>query len=265
MSASVKIVVPVKRVPNPDDAVRVPADGASLGLSPSSKTGINGFCDLALEAALRLRGKHGGGEIVVVSVGPRGTEEVLRHGLSRGADRAVHVVVEEGVDSSVVAELLAAAIAKETPHLVVMGKSASDDDASQVGQRVAQLLGWPDAFAAISIDVTGDLSTATFRCESDGGELTLNMDLPAVVIVDVRIVDEAKLPSLPNILKAKKKELKAVTPAELGVEITPRVTRGRYLALPERGGCTMVDSPAALLDALKSTRGVDLVGQGGAA
>jgi electron transfer flavoprotein beta subunit len=216
-----KILVPLKRVPDPDTKVRLAADGAAIE-TDGVKFAVNPFDAIALEEALRLR--EGGAavtEIVVVSIGGESCAEQLRSGLAMGADRAILVRTDAALDSLAVAKVLAGVCRREQPGLVLLGKQAIDDDSNQAGQMLAALLGQPQATFVSKLALEGGLA----RCarETDAGIETITVPLPAVVTADLRL-NEPRYVSLPGIMKAKKKPLEETTPDALGVSAASRTT-----------------------------------------
>ena len=187
-----KILVPVKRVLDANVRPRLSADGASVDLA-KAKMGINPFCEIAVEEAVRLREAGTASEVVVVSIGPAEAQDVLRAALAMGADRAILIEADADVETLAVAKLLKAVVAQEQPDLVIAGKQAIDDDSNQTGQMLAALLGWPQATFASAIAVDG--KTITVTREVDGGLQTLRLDLPALVTADLRL-NEPRYPSL---------------------------------------------------------------------
>ena len=214
-----KILVPLKRVPDPDTKIRVAADGAGID-TDGVKFAVNPFDSIAVEEALRLKEKGAAtGEIVVVTIGGDECAEQLRSGLAMGADRAILVKTTAALDSLAVAKILAAVCRKEQPGLVLMGKQAIDDDSSQAGQMLAALLGVGQVTFVSKVDVQG--GTATCLRETDAGIETLTVTLPAVLTADLRL-NEPRYVSLPGIMKAKKKPLEETSPEALGVVATSR-------------------------------------------
>lgn len=214
-----KILVPVKRVVDYNVKIRVKADGSGVETA-NVKMSMNPFDEIAVEEAVRLKEKGKATEIVAVTIGPKAAEETLRTALAIGADRALHVPHDGEVQPLAVAKTLAKLVEKESPQLVILGKQAIDDDCNQTGQMLAALLGWGQATFASKVEV-GDGSVTVTR-EIDGGLETLELKLPAIITVDLRL-NEPRYASLPNIMKAKKKPLEAVEAAALGVDLTPRL------------------------------------------
>lgn len=216
-----KILVTVKRVPDPETTIKVKPDALGI-VTDNVKWVINPFCEIAIEEALRIKEKLGEGEIVLVSIGTKTAQEQLRTGLAMGADRAILVLSETDLDPSAVAAVLAKLVGEEKPRLVLMGKQAIDDDSNQVGQMLAELLGWPQACFASEVALAADRMRAKVTREVDGGLETVDIPLPAIITADLRL-NEPRYASLPGIMKARKKELKEIPVATLGVDITPKV------------------------------------------
>jgi electron transfer flavoprotein beta subunit len=242
-----KILVPVKRVLDANVRPRLTADGASVDLA-KAKMGINPFCEIAVEEAVRLREAGAASEVVVVSIGPVEAQEVLRSALAMGADRAI-LVEADGVETLAVAKLLKAIVVQEQPDLVIAGKQAIDDDSNQTGQMLAAMLGWPQATFASSIAVDGKAVSVTR--EVDGGLQTLKLDLPALVTADLRL-NEPRYPSLPNVMKARKKAITMMKPADLGVDITPRLKVLKLAEPAVRQGGVRLNSVSELVDRLSN-------------
>jgi electron transfer flavoprotein beta subunit len=182
---------------------------------------MNPFDEIAVEEAVRLKEKGVATEVVAVSIGVAAAQETLRTALAMGADRAIHVLTDVETQPLAVAKTLKALVDKEQPHLVVLGKQAIDDDANQTGQMLAALLGWPQGTFASKVEITDGHATVTR--EVDGGLETVRITLPAVVTADLRL-NEPRYASLPNIMKARKKTIDVIKPADLGVDVTPRLT-----------------------------------------
>ena len=213
-----KVLVPVKRVLDYNVKPRVKADGTGVDLA-NVKMSMNPFDEIAVEEAIRLKDK-GVTEIVVVSIGEQKAQETLRTALAMGADRAILVVSEDRVEPLGVAKLLAKIVAEESPDLVILGKQAIDDDNNQTGQMLAGLLGWAQGTFASKVEIQ-DGHVAVTR-EIDGGSETDTLKLPAIITTDLRL-NEPRYASLPNIMKAKSKPMAQKTPADYGVDVTPRV------------------------------------------
>ncbi len=244
-----KILVAIKPVPNPDEKVKIKGDGTGIVLD-NVKTVVNPFCEIAVEEALRIREKSAG-EVVIVTVGPKESEQQVRTALAMGADRAVLVEAAAGLDPLGVAKVLAKVAAEEKPDLVLIGKQAVDEDNNQVGQILSALLSRPQATFASKIEIAPDGTKARVTREVDGGLETIEVDLPAVVTADLRL-NEPRYASLPGIMKAKKKEVKVVPVASLGVDVTPKVRVLDYAAPTQRAGGRRVADVPELLAKLKN-------------
>ncbi len=244
-----KILVAIKPVPNPDEKVKIRPDGSGIVLD-NIKMVINPFCEIAVEEALRIKEKQGG-EVVILAIGPKEGEQQIRTALAMGADRAILVEAEKGLDSLAVAKYMAKIVGQEKPDMVLMGKQAVDDDNNQVGQILAALLNWPQATFASKVEFLEENKKAHVGRETDGGIETIEVPLPCVVTTDLRL-NEPRYASLPGIMRAKKKELKAIPAASLGVDAAPRV-RLLSLAPPkERAGGRKVADVADLVAKLKN-------------
>ena len=251
-----KILVPVKRVIDYNVKVRVKADGTGVDLA-NVKMSMNPFDEIAVEEAIRIREKGGADEIVAVSIGVKQAQETLRTALAMGADRAILVVATENVNEDIeplaVAKILKAVIDAEAPGLVIAGKQAIDNDMNATGQMLAALLGWPQATFASKLEL-GD-GKATVTREVDGGLQVIDVNLPAIVTVDLRL-NEPRYASLPNIMKAKKKPLDEKTPADYGVDTTPRLKVVKTDEPPTRSAGVKVGSVDELVEKLKTEAGV---------
>lgn len=243
-----KILVPVKRVVDFNVKIRVKPDGSGVDLA-NVKMSMNPFDEIAVEEAVRLKEKGIATEIIAVSCGVAGCQETLRTALALGADRAILVESTEELQPLAVAKLLAAIAEKEAPQLVILGKQAIDDDANQVGQMLAALLDWPQATFASKVDIDG--TSATVKREVDGGLETIVVTLPAVVTTDLRL-NEPRYATLPNIMKAKKKQLDVVTPAALGVDVAPRLSTLKVVEPKKRTGGGRVADVAELVSKLRN-------------
>ena len=215
-----KVLVPVKRVIDYNVKVRVKADNSGVELA-NVKMAMNPFDEIAVEQALRLKEAGGAEEVVVVSIGPAQNQETIRTALAMGADRGIHIEALHDIEPLAVAKLLKAVVERENPGLVLVGKQAIDDDCNQTGQMLAALLGWAQGTFVSALDVVGN--TAKIVREVDGGLEHLEIKMPAIVSVDLRL-NEPRYASLPNIMKAKKKPLDSLTVDDLGVHIKPRLT-----------------------------------------
>jgi electron transfer flavoprotein beta subunit len=214
-----KILVPVKRVIDFNVRPRVKADGSGVDLA-NVKMSMNPFDEIAVEEAIRLKEKGAATEVVAVSVGPAKAQETLRTALAMGADRAILIETEETAEPLAVAKILKGVFDEEQPGLVVMGKQAIDDDSNQTGQMLAALTGRPQGTFASKVEVESDHAVVTR--EIDGGLETVRIALPAIVTTDLRL-NEPRYASLPNIMKARSKPLATKTPADYGVDMTPRL------------------------------------------
>src|SRR5918996_4676802 len=247
-----KILVPVKRVIDYNVKPRVKMDGSGVDLA-NVKMSMNPFDEIAVEEAIRLKEAGKAEEVVVVSIGPAQAQETLRTALAMGADRGILIKVDGTVEPLAVAKLLKGVIEVEGPTLVILGKQAIDDDANQTGQMLAALLGWSQATFASKLELGADRAKVTR--EVDGGLQAIEVMLPSIVTVDLRLNDP-RYASLPNIMKAKKKPLEEKTPADFGVSVEPRL---KVLATEEpsvRKAGVKVGSVAELLDKLKNEVGV---------
>lgn len=215
-----KILVPVKRVLDYNVKPRVKADGSGVDLA-NVKMSMNPFDEIAVEEAIRLKEKGVATEVIAVSIGEAKAQETLRTALAMGADRAILVTHEGVVEPLAVAKILAKIAAEEAPGLVILGKQAIDDDNNQTGQMLAALTGWAQGTFASKVEVEGESVSVTR--EVDGGLETVRLKLPAIVTTDLRL-NEPRYASLPNIMKAKSKPLAQKTPADYGVDMTPRLT-----------------------------------------
>ena len=215
-----KVLVPVKRVIDYNVKVRVKADNSGVELA-NVKMAMNPFDEIAVEQALRLKEAGGADEVVAVSIGPAQNQETIRTALAMGADRGIHIEASHDIEPLAVAKSLKAVVERENPGLVLVGKQAIDDDCNQTGQMLAALLGWAQGTFVSALEVTGD--KAKVVREVDGGLEHLEISMPAIVSVDLRL-NEPRYASLPNIMKAKKKPLDSLTVDDLGVDITPRLT-----------------------------------------
>ncbi|HET9630664.1 MAG TPA: electron transfer flavoprotein subunit beta/FixA family protein [Novosphingobium sp.] len=244
-----KILVPVKRVIDYNVKPRVKSDGTGVDLA-NVKMSMNPFDEIAVEEGIRLKEKGVGTELIVVSVGPAKAQETLRTALAMGADRAILVQVDDGVEVEplAVAKILKAIVDEEQPGLVIAGKQAIDDDSNQVGQMLAALTGRPQGTFASKVEVSGD-SVAVTR-EVDGGLETVSLKLPAIVTTDLRL-NEPRYASLPNIMKAKSKPLATKTPADCGVDIAPRLKTLKVAEPPVRQAGIKVADVDALVAKLK--------------
>ena len=243
-----KILVPVKRVVDYNVKVRVKPDNSGVDIA-NVKMSMNPFCEIAVEEAVRLKEKGVATEVVAVSAGVAQCQETLRNAMAIGADRGILIETDVELQPLAVAKLLKAIVEKEQPGLVLLGKQAIDDDANQTGQMLAALLGWGQATFASKVEVAGDLATVTR--EVDGGLETISLKLPAIITTDLRL-NEPRYATLPNIMKAKKKQLDVFKPADLGVDVSPRLVTIKVDEPPKRQGGVKVADVAALVDKLKN-------------
>ena len=243
-----KLLVAVKRVIDANVKVRVKADGSGVETA-NVKMAMNPFCEIAVEEAIRLKEAGKATEIVAVSAGPAACQETIRTALAMGADRGIHIATDVELQPLAVAKLLKAVVDKERPGLVILGKQAIDDDCNQTGQMLAALLGWPQGTFASKLAPADGRVTVTR--EVDGGLETVELKMPAVITTDLRL-NEPRYASLPNIMKAKKKPIESLTPAQLGVDPAPRLKTLRVVEPPKRKSGVKVKSAAELVDKLRN-------------
>lgn len=243
-----KILVAVKRVVDYNVKVRPKSDGSGVDLA-NVKMSINPFCEIAVEEALRLKEKGIATEIVAVSVGEKSCQEQIRTALALGADRGILVETDAELQPLAIAKLLKAVVDKEQPQIIILGKQSIDGDNNQTGQMLAALTGYSQGTFASAVTVEGD-KIALVR-EVDGGLQTLSLKLPVIVTTDLRL-NEPRYASLPNIMKAKKKPLDTLTPAELGIDPAPRVKTLKVEPPAERKAGIKVATVADLVEKLKN-------------
>jgi electron transfer flavoprotein beta subunit len=243
-----KVLVPVKRVVDYNVKVRVKADGTGVETA-NVKMSMNPFDEIAVEEAVRLKEKGVATEIIAISAGPTAAQEQIRTALAMGADRGILVEHDGVLEPLAVAKLLKAIVAKESPELVILGKQAIDDDMNATGQMLAALLGWGQGTFASKIEKDGDALKVTR--EVDGGLETVSLKLPAIVTTDLRL-NEPRYASLPNIMKARKKPIETVKPADLGVDATPRLTVLKVEEPPKRQAGRKVASVEELVAVLRN-------------
>ncbi len=248
-----KILVPVKRAVDYNVKIRVKSDQTGIELA-NVKMSMNPFDEIAIEEATRLKEAGTASEIVAVTIGPDKAQETLRTAMAIGADRGILVQTDAptdigGVEPLAVAKTLKALVEKENPDLVIMGKQSIDDDSNQTGQMLAALLGWPQGTFASKVELAD--GSANVTREIDGGLETLSLKLPAIITTDLRL-NEPRYAKLPDIMKAKKKQLDTMTPDELGVDYTPRLAVVSVKEPEERKGGGKVDSVDELVDKLKN-------------
>lgn len=243
-----KALVAVKRVVDFNVKVRVKDDNSGMDLA-NVKMSMNPFDEIAVEEAVRLKEKGVVTEVVAVSCGTTASQETLRTAMAIGADRAILVETAEELQPLAVAKLLKALADKEQPQLVLLGKQAIDDDANQTGQMLAALAGWPQGAFASKVEIADGKATVTR--EVDGGLETVAITLPAVITSDLRL-NEPRYVTLPNLMKAKKKEIVIVTPADLGVDVTPRLKTLKVSEPPQRSAGVKVADVPELVDKLRN-------------
>jgi electron transfer flavoprotein beta subunit len=243
-----KIIVPVKRVVDYNVKVRVKSDGSGIETS-GVKMSMNPFDEIAVEEAVRLKEKGIATEIIAVSMGVPQCAETIRTALAMGADRGILVETDADLQPLAVAKLLRAIVDQEQPRIVILGKQAIDDDMSATGQMLAALLGWSQGTFASKLAVEGD--TLTVTREVDGGLETVALTLPSIVTTDLRL-NEPRYASLPNIMKARKKPIATMRPADLGVDVTPRLTVIKVSEPPKRKAGQKVKSVAELVNKLRT-------------
>jgi electron transfer flavoprotein beta subunit len=243
-----KVLVPVKRVVDYNVKVRVKSDGSGVDIA-NVKMSMNPFDEIAVEEATRLKEKGVVTEIIAVSVGVTQCQETLRTAMAIGADRAILIETDADVQPLAVAKVLKALIDKEKPDLIILGKQAIDDDANQTGQMLAALAGLPQGTFASKVEVADGKVSVTR--EVDGGLETVKLSLPAVITTDLRL-NEPRYVTLPNIMKAKKKPLEVLKPADLGVDVTPRIKTLSVAEPAKRSAGIKVADVATLVDKLKN-------------
>ncbi len=243
-----KVLVPVKRVVDYNVKVRVKSDGSGVDIA-NVKMSMNPFDEIAVEEAVRLREQGKATEVIAFSAGPQQCQETIRTALAMGADRGILVETDAEVQPLAVAKVLKALIDKEKPDLIILGKQAIDDDSNQTGQMLAALAGLPQGTFASKVEVAGGKVAVTR--EVDGGLETVSLSLPAVITTDLRL-NEPRYVTLPNIMKAKKKPLETVKPADLGVDVAPRVKTLSVSEPPKRSAGIKVADVATLVDKLKN-------------
>jgi electron transfer flavoprotein beta subunit len=244
----VKILATVKRVPDPETSIKVKPDGSGIA-TENIKWVINPFDEIAVEESLRIKEKVAGSEVVVASIGGKVVQEQLRTALAMGADRAILVVTDDPIDPLAVARVFAKIAETEKPDLIVMGKQSIDDDSNAAGQMLAELLGWPQATFASAVELAD--TTVKVTREVDGGLETVSFTLPGVITADLRL-NEPRYASLPGIMKARKKEMKEIPVADLGVDITPKAKIVKMEPPPKRQAGKKVESVDQLVELLHS-------------
>ncbi len=243
-----KILVPVKRVVDYNVKVRVKADQSGVETA-NVKMSMNPFDEIAIEEAVRMKEAGIATEIVAFSMGVQQAQEQLRTAMAIGADRSIHVVTDQEIEPLAVAKTLVKIVEKENPDLIILGKQAIDDDSNQTGQMLGALLGWPQGTFASKAEKDGDKIHVTR--EVDGGLETVALSLPAIITTDLRL-NEPRYASLPNIMKAKKKEIESLTPADLGIDITPRLSIVKVTEPAKREAGIKVPDVDSLIDKLRN-------------
>jgi electron transfer flavoprotein beta subunit len=243
-----KVLVPVKRVIDYNVKVRVKADQTGVELA-NVKMAMNPFDEIAVEQALRLRESGGAEEVLAVSIGPAQNQETIRTALAMGADRGIHIEAPHDIEPLAVAKLLKAVVDEENPGLVLVGKQAIDDDCNQTGQMLAAMLGWAQGTFVSAFEIAADKAIVTR--EVDGGLEHIQLAMPAVVTVDLRL-NEPRYASLPNIMKAKKKPINSKSADDLGVDIAPRLTTVKVEEPEARAAGIKVADVQELVNKLKN-------------
>ncbi len=246
-----KVLIAVKRVIDYNVKIRVKSDQTGVETA-NVKMSMNPFDEIAVEEAVRLQEAGTASEVVAVSMGVAQCQETLRTALAMGIDRGILVQTDDELQPLAVAKLLRALVDKEKPELVILGKQAIDDDSNQTAQMLAALLGWPQGTFASKLTIADGKAEVTR--EIDGGLETLSLDLPAVLSTDLRL-NEPRYASLPNIMKAKRKTIDVMTPADLGVDVAPRLTVLKVEEPPKREAGVMVENIAELVDKLRNEAG----------
>ena len=243
-----KVIVPVKRVIDANIKVRVRMDGSGVELN-NVKMSMNPFCEIAVEESIRMKEAGTAEEVVVVAAGPQQSQETLRNGLAMGADRGILIQTDVPLEPLAVSKLLKAVVKREGPGVVMMGKQAVDNDYNQTGQMLSAMLNWSLGTFVSKIEVQDD----GFRVvrEVDGGLETVQLSKPAVITVDLRL-NEPRYASLPNIMKARKKQIEVLTPEDLGIDVTPRLNVLEVTEPPARDAGVRVESADELIDKLKN-------------
>jgi electron transfer flavoprotein beta subunit len=243
-----KILVAVKRVIDYNIKIRVRPDQTGIETA-NVKMSMNPFDEIAVEEGVRLRENGGADELIAISVGSKQAQETIRTALAMGADRGIHVITDEEIEPLAIAKILRAIAVKENPDLIILGKQAIDDDSNQTGQMLAALLDWPQG--TFASELTIDDALAHVIREIDGGLETLKLKLPAIITTDLRL-NTPRYASLPNIMKAKKKIIDEISPADLKVDISARLTTLKVEEPSSREAGVIVDDVAQLVDKLKN-------------
>ena len=245
---SMKVLVGIKRVLDPQVKARVKADKSGIDLTNAKMT-MNPFCENAVEEAIRLRESGAIEEVVVLSIGAAKSEETLRNALALGADRAILVLTEEVLEPLALAKVIKAIVEKENPDLVLVGKQAIDDECNQTGQMLSALLDWPQATFASKLELVN--STAQVTREVDAGIEVINVNMPAVISADLRL-NEPRYASLPNVMKAKRKPLDKIELTDLGLHTANRLTTLEVMEPPARAAGIIVETVSELVDKLRN-------------
>jgi electron transfer flavoprotein beta subunit len=243
-----KLLVPVKRVVDYNVKIRVKSDESGVETT-NVKMSMNPFDEISIEQAIRMKEAGQASEVIAVSIGVAQSQETIRTALAMGADRGILVETDELVEPLAVAKILKALIDKEQPDLVITGKQAIDDDSNQTAQMLAALTGWSQATFISKIEIADGFATVTR--EVDGGLETIKVSMPAIVSVDLRL-NEPRYASLPNIMKAKRKPIETFSPADIGVDVTPRLEILKVVEPETRGGGEIVGSVSELVDKLQN-------------
>jgi len=251
-----KVLVGVKRVIDYAVKVRISADKTGVELK-NVKMSMNPFCEIAVEEAVRLKESKAADEVVVVSIGPKQSQETIRTALAMGADRGIHVITDVRIDQDLqplaVSKIMAEVAKQENPDLIIVGKQSIDSDAAQTGPMIAGLMDWPQCTFCSDLEIDG--SAATVSRETDSGIEVLTMNLPAVITADLRL-NEPRYATLPNIMKAKKKKIETMVAADLGLDLEPRIITIECNDPPVRAEGIKVDSVDDLVDKLKNEAAV---------
>ena len=245
---SMKVLVGIKRVLDPQVKARVKADKSGIDLTNAKMT-MNPFCENAVEEAIRLRESGAIEEVVALSIGAAKSEETLRNALALGADRAILVLTEEVLEPLALAKVIKAIVEKENPNLVLVGKQAIDDECNQTGQMLSALLDWPQATFASKLELVD--GTAQVTREVDAGIEVINVNMPAVISADLRL-NEPRYASLPNVMKAKRKPLDKIELADLGLDTANRLTTLEVMEPPARAAGIIVETVGELVDKLRN-------------
>lgn len=243
-----KVLVPVKRVIDYNVKVKIKADGSDVDLS-NTKMAMNPFDEIAVEEAIRLKEKGGVTEIVIVSIGSKQASETIRTGLAMGGDRGIHIVTDQNLEPLNIAKILKKITEDEKPDLIIMGKQAIDDDSNQTGQMLAALLGWGQGTFASKLVLEGKEAVVTR--EVDGGLETVALSLPAIVTTDLRL-NEPRYATLPNIMKARKKDIVEKQVSDLGVDVKEHLTLIKVVEPSKRQAGIKVANAEELINKLKN-------------